>query len=120
MRSLARLLGLLALAVSAVVLRPVNSYQGFMIKSTGTAQTPALAILGVVATALGIEPIRTITLRFVPFAPTLTTPTLTTPTLSTEHTHRVPGESSSPAPGATRSDEPGGQSSACAAHQGPG
>lgn len=55
MRSLARLLGLLALAVSAVVLRPVNSYQGFMIKSTGTAQTPALAILGVVATALGIR-----------------------------------------------------------------
>jgi acetyl esterase/lipase len=38
-----------------VVLRPFNSYQGFLVKSTATAQTPALALLGAVSTALGIR-----------------------------------------------------------------
>ncbi len=55
MRSLARLLGLVVLGLAAVVLRPVNSYRGFMVKSTATAQTPALAILGAITMALGIR-----------------------------------------------------------------
>jgi acetyl esterase/lipase len=54
MKVLAIVLGLLSSAISAVVLRPGNTYQGFLVKSTATAQTPALALLGVVSTALGI------------------------------------------------------------------
>jgi acetyl esterase/lipase len=55
MKILARLLGLLSGLVAAVVLRPVNSYQGFMVKSTATAQTPALTLLGALAAVLGIK-----------------------------------------------------------------
>lgn len=55
MNALARILGLLAAGVAAIVLRPVNSYQGFMVKSTATAQTPALTALGALAAALGIK-----------------------------------------------------------------
>jgi acetyl esterase/lipase len=55
MKMLARFLGLLSGAISAVVLRPVNTYQGFLVKSTATAQTPTLALLGALATALGIK-----------------------------------------------------------------
>jgi hypothetical protein len=43
----------LTAAVSAVVVRPVNSYQGFILKSTATAQTPALTVLGALTAALG-------------------------------------------------------------------
>lgn len=55
MKNLARLLGLIAAAISALVLRPFNTYQGFMIKSTATANTPSLTLLGSLATALGIK-----------------------------------------------------------------
>jgi acetyl esterase/lipase len=53
MRRLAVLLGAVSAISSAVVVRPANSYRGFMVKSTATAQTPALTILGVVTAALG-------------------------------------------------------------------
>ena len=35
------------------VVRPVNSYKGFMLKSTATAQTPALTVLEALAATLG-------------------------------------------------------------------
>lgn len=50
---LAALLGVLAASFAAMVMRPVNSYQGFMLKSTATAQTPALTVLGTLAVVLG-------------------------------------------------------------------
>jgi acetyl esterase/lipase len=53
MKGSAALLGVLSAAVSAVVVRPVNTYKGFMVKSTATAQTPALAVLGALTAALG-------------------------------------------------------------------
>lgn len=53
MKRLAVLLGALSAVAAAVVVRPVNSYRGFMLKSTTTAQTPALTLLGAVTTALG-------------------------------------------------------------------
>jgi hypothetical protein len=53
MKRVAALLGGLSAVSSALVVRPVNSYRGFMVKSTATAQTPALALLGAVAAALG-------------------------------------------------------------------
>ena len=56
MKMLARLLGLLSAGLAAVVARPVNTYQGFMVKSTATAQTPALTVLGALAAALGVMP----------------------------------------------------------------
>ena len=46
MKRLAALLGVLSAILSALVVRPVNSYQGFIAKSTATAQTPALTVLG--------------------------------------------------------------------------
>ncbi|MDH4365961.1 MAG: alpha/beta hydrolase, partial [Acidimicrobiia bacterium] len=49
----AALLGVLSAGLSALVVRPVNSYQGFMFKSTATAQTPALTVLGALTAALG-------------------------------------------------------------------
>jgi acetyl esterase/lipase len=55
MNVFAIVLGLLSSAIGAAVLRPFNSYQGFLVKSTATAQTPALALLGAVSTALGIR-----------------------------------------------------------------
>ena len=55
MKNLARLLGVLSGAVAVVVMRPVNSYQGFLIKATATAQTPALAALGAISAALGVK-----------------------------------------------------------------
>ena len=55
MKMLARLLGLLAGALSIVVARPGNSYQAFIVKSTVTAQAPALTLLGTLATVLGIR-----------------------------------------------------------------
>ena len=55
MKRLASLLGGLAALSSAVVVRPVNSYRGFMVKSTATAQTPALTLFGVVTAALGVR-----------------------------------------------------------------
>jgi acetyl esterase/lipase len=54
MKILATLLGILSAAISALVLRPVNSYQGFMVKSTVTANAPALTVLGALAAALGV------------------------------------------------------------------
>ena len=48
------LLGVLSAGLSAVVMRPVNSYQGFVLKSTATAQTPALTVLGVLTAVLGV------------------------------------------------------------------
>jgi acetyl esterase/lipase len=55
MKHLARLLGILSAAFGALALRPVNSYQGFMVKSTATAQTPALTLLGILSAALGVR-----------------------------------------------------------------
>jgi acetyl esterase/lipase len=53
MKRLAALLGVLSAGFSALVVRPVNSYQGFMVKSTATALTPALTALGALTAALG-------------------------------------------------------------------
>jgi acetyl esterase/lipase len=55
MNMLARLFGLLSAVLAAVVVRPFTSYRGFMVKSTATAQTPALTLLGMLAVALGIR-----------------------------------------------------------------
>lgn len=55
MKLLTTLLGVLSLAISALVVRPVNSYQGFMVKSTATANTPALVLLGTLAAGLGVK-----------------------------------------------------------------
>ena len=52
-KRLAALLGVLSAGLSALVVRPVNSYQGFILKSTATAQTPALTVLGALTAALG-------------------------------------------------------------------
>ncbi len=49
----AALLGVLSAGLAALVVRPVNSYQGFVFKSTATAQTPALTVLGALTAALG-------------------------------------------------------------------
>lgn len=54
MKNLARLLGILCGAVAVVVMRPVNSYQGFMIKATATAQSPALAVLAALTAVIGV------------------------------------------------------------------
>jgi acetyl esterase/lipase len=53
MKRLVAIFGGLAAISSALVVRPVNSYRGFMVKSTATAQTPALTLFGVVTVALG-------------------------------------------------------------------
>ncbi len=55
MKMLARILGLLSVALAALVARPVNTYQGFMVKSTATAQSPALIMIGTLAAALGVR-----------------------------------------------------------------
>jgi acetyl esterase/lipase len=55
MKTVARLLGLLSAIIAVLVIRPANSYPGFMVKSTATAQTPAVAVLGAVAAVLGIR-----------------------------------------------------------------
>jgi hypothetical protein len=55
MKTHTTLLGVLSGAGAAVVLRPVNTYQGFMLKSTVTANTPALALLGALTAALGVK-----------------------------------------------------------------
>jgi acetyl esterase/lipase len=47
------LLGVLSASFSALVVRPVNSYRGFMLKSTATAQTPALAVVGALTAVVG-------------------------------------------------------------------
>ena len=52
-KRLAALLGVLSASLSALVVRPVNTYQGFILKSTATAQTPALTVLGALTAALG-------------------------------------------------------------------
>jgi acetyl esterase/lipase len=52
-KRLAACLGVLAAGLAALVVRPVNSFQAFMFKSTATAQTPALTVLGALAVALG-------------------------------------------------------------------
>src|SRR5262249_42880898 len=46
-------LGALSAISSALVVRRVNSYRGFMVKSMATAQTPALTVLGAITGALG-------------------------------------------------------------------
>jgi acetyl esterase/lipase len=53
MKRLAAFLGAVTATSSVVVARPVNSYRGFMLKSTATAQTPALTLLGAVTVAVG-------------------------------------------------------------------
>ena len=53
MNRLAALLGVCSAGLAAIVVRPVNSYQGFIGKSTATAQTPALTVLGALAALLG-------------------------------------------------------------------
>jgi acetyl esterase/lipase len=52
-KRLANILGALSAVLAVLVVRPANSYQGFMLKSTATAQTPMLTILGVFTAALG-------------------------------------------------------------------
>lgn len=52
-KRLATLLGVVSAGLSVLVVRPVNSYQGFIFKSTATAQTPALTVLGTVTAAFG-------------------------------------------------------------------
>ena len=52
-RRLANILGALSALLAVLVVRPANSYQGFMFKSTATAQTPMLTILGLFTAALG-------------------------------------------------------------------
>jgi hypothetical protein len=52
-KRLAALLGVVSAGLSALVVRPVNTYQGFILKSTATAQTPALTVLGALTAALG-------------------------------------------------------------------
>jgi acetyl esterase/lipase len=49
----AGLLGVLSAVHAALVVRPVNSYQGFLGKSTATAQTPMLILLGAITATLG-------------------------------------------------------------------
>jgi acetyl esterase/lipase len=53
MKRVAAALGVLSAVGAAVVARPVNSYRAFMLKSTATAQTPALTLLGAPTAALG-------------------------------------------------------------------
>ena len=53
MKRLAALLGVVCAGLSALVVRPVNSYRGFMLNSTATAQTPALTVLGAFTAVLG-------------------------------------------------------------------
>jgi acetyl esterase/lipase len=53
MRRPAALLGVLSTGFAALVVRPVNSYQGFMVKSTATALTPVLSVLGALTAVLG-------------------------------------------------------------------
>lgn len=55
MKNLAKFLGVLSAVFGAIVLRPVNSYQAFMLKSTATAQTPGLVLLGSLAAILGVK-----------------------------------------------------------------
>ncbi|WP_246872632.1 hypothetical protein [Rhodococcus sp. DMU1] len=55
MKNLATFLGVLSAVFGAIVLRPVNSYQAFMWKSTATAQTPGLVLLGSLAAVLGMK-----------------------------------------------------------------
>lgn len=52
-KRLTTVLGVVSAGLAALVARPVNSYQGFMVKSTATAQTPALTVLGALTAALG-------------------------------------------------------------------
>jgi acetyl esterase/lipase len=52
-KRVAALLGVLSASLSAVVVRPVDTYQGFILKSTATAQTPALTVLGALTAAVG-------------------------------------------------------------------
>lgn len=54
MKTTARVLGLFSTVFGALVLRRVRSYQGFMVKATATAQTPALTLLGTASTATGL------------------------------------------------------------------
>ena len=53
MKRLASVLGVLSATLSALVVRPVNTYQGFIGKSTATAQTPGLIVLGALAALFG-------------------------------------------------------------------
>ena len=53
-KRLTALLGGACAGLAALVVRPVNSYQGFMLKSTATAQTPALTALGALAAGFGV------------------------------------------------------------------
>jgi acetyl esterase/lipase len=53
MKRVAATLGGLCAVSSAIVVRPVNSYRGFVVKSAATAQTPGLTVLGTVTAALG-------------------------------------------------------------------
>ena len=53
MKRLASVLGVLSATLSALVVRPVKTYQGFIGKSTATAQTPGLIVLGALAALFG-------------------------------------------------------------------
>ncbi len=53
MKRLAVMLGVLSAIGSVLVVRPANSYRGFIGKSMATAQTPALTALGVAAAGMG-------------------------------------------------------------------
>jgi acetyl esterase/lipase len=54
-KAFARLLGLMSLLTGGFAVRAVNTYQGFMVKTTATSQTPALTVIGALAAALGLR-----------------------------------------------------------------
>jgi len=53
MKRFAMILGLFSASLSVLVVRPANTYQGFIGKSTATAQTPGLTLVGALAALLG-------------------------------------------------------------------
>ena len=55
MKRLAALLAVVSAGFSALVVRPANSYRGFMVKSTATALTPVLTVLGALSAVLGVR-----------------------------------------------------------------
>jgi acetyl esterase/lipase len=48
-------LSALSAGFGVAALRPVNSYQGFLLKSTATANAPALVLLGALSAVLGVK-----------------------------------------------------------------
>lgn len=55
MKALSLLTGAISALWSIIVLRPFESYQAFLVKSTATANTPALSGVGALVAALGLR-----------------------------------------------------------------